>query len=592
MIPPHFYHTKVKEVEPLEISKIIIKYLTEDQAKFVYKKVNTGKAVDTKAIKQEIEQEKLVGTDIENTYQKAILTDVSKTGKDPTQMEEWLILSDHVKYVKHDGSGTFHNLNIDALNYHQNKDLYEELKEKEMLRANVNFGRCPKRLRSDYLDVYEGVYVEVISTDKFDEDTDLSTTYLGQVNMSRDTEVRAEENFSITARGYTGELLDGADCEILIDTGASKSYMSKSYFMQCKSLHAMPKFTSSTRRIQVGNGQYVGVLFVIPVIIRIQKQRFEIFTLVSEIHENVDLVLGIKNLFELEGVIDSRDSCLSFLNRSIPFFPREKVEVKPKENKLIVVEAPFVEEISGIAITKLPDAKDQTTLMMKLKFIRNRAMLKVTNSIQEKVTFDPADMVGIVDLRSLGYYKVKQGVLQQNPSKMYHIESANVVCDQFNRLINTLWQEEKIESKDKYPWLDDSDERKYMSDKEILDKYINLNNSCLTKREKKEVRNLIFEYKDAFSLRDEIGTCPNIEVEIDMTDKSPFFIRPFHAREEDKEILDKEMKRLCYLGILKEGFSAYSTYSSPVMLISRKMTQDKRVVTDFMHLNMRIAKTT
>ena len=77
---------------------------------------------------------------------------------------------------------------------------------------------------------------------------------------------------------------------------------------------------------------------MIPVIITIQKHRFEIFTLVSEIHENVDLVLGIKNLFELEGVIDSWDFCLSFLNRSIPFFPREKVEVKPKEQKLIVVE--------------------------------------------------------------------------------------------------------------------------------------------------------------------------------------------------------------------------------------------------------------
>ena len=65
----------------------------------------------------------------------------------------------------------------------------------------------------------------------------------------------------------------------------------------------------------------------------IQKHRFEIFTLVSEIHENVDLVIGIKlkNLFELEGVIDSCNSCVSFLNKSIPFFPREKVSVKPKE---------------------------------------------------------------------------------------------------------------------------------------------------------------------------------------------------------------------------------------------------------------------
>ena len=126
-----------------------------------------------------------------------------------------------------------------------------------------------------------------------------------------------------------------------------------------------------------------------------------------------------------------------------------------------------------------------------------------------------------------------------------------------------------------------------MTDREILDKYTDLEISYLTRWEKLKVRNLIYEYKEAFSLRDEIGTCSNIKVEIDVTDSSPFFIRPFHAREEDKAILHKEMKRLCYLGILKEGFSAYS---GPVMLISRKMTQDKRVVTDFRHLNMRIAK--
>ena len=77
------------------------------------------------------------------------------------------------------------------------------------------------------------------------------------------------------------------------------------------------------------------------------------------------------------------------------------------------------------------------------------------------------------------------------------------------------------------------------------------------------------------------------KVEIEVTDNSPFFIRPCHASEEDKDTLDNEMKRLCYLGILKEGFSAYS---SPVMLVSRKMTKEKRVVTDFRHLNMRIAK--
>ena len=126
-----------------------------------------------------------------------------------------------------------------------------------------------------------------------------------------------------------------------------------------------------------------------------------------------------------------------------------------------------------------------------------------------------------------------------------------------------------------------------MTDREILDKYVNLDNSCSTKMEKEQVRELLYQYKDAFIWRDEIGLCPNIKIEINITDKSPFFIRPFHANEEDKVILDKEMKWLCYLGILKEGFSAHS---SPVMLISRKVTKDKRVVTDFRHLNMWIAK--
>ena len=70
------------------------------------------------------------------------------------------------------------------------------------------------------------------------------------------------------------------------------------------------------------------------------------------------------------------------------------------------------------------------------------------------------------------------------------------------------------------------------------------------------MRDMIYEYREVFSLRDEIGTYPNIEIDIDIMDRTPFFIRPYHVKEEDKRILDKEIKRLWYLGILKEGFSA------------------------------------
>ena len=326
----------------------------------------------------------------------------------------------------------------------------------------------------------------------------------------------------------------------------------------------------------VGNGQYVSVLFVIPVIIDIHGHRFEIFPLVSEIHDNVDLVMGMKNIFKLEGVIDSQDSRFNFLSRSIPFFPVTAAEIAPKTQKVVVIEVPFIEELSGMAIVKILDMKEQATSMIKLKFIRNKAVLKITNKTHETVTFGQTEMIGVVDLRSLGFYKMKQEVLQEHLGKHYHFKLADDVCNQYNRFVHLMRKEEE-NSKGKYPWLEDMNERKYMTDREILDKYINLDNACLTTIEKTQVRDLLYKYKDAFSLRDEVGLCPNIEIEIDITNKSPFFIRPFLANEEDKIILDKEMKCLCYLGILKEGFSAYS---SPVMLIIRKMTKDKRVVTD------------
>ena len=178
----------------------------------------------------------------------------------------------------------------------------------------------------------------------------------------------AEESFPISEHGYTsGKLLDGTECQLLLDTGASKSFMSKSFYMQCKSLHSAPKFASRTQRIQVGNGQCVSVLFIILVIIDVHGHRFEIYTLVSEIHENVDLVLGIKNVFEL-GVINSRDCCFKFLNRSVPVFPEKEVILKPNEQKLIKVKASFVDEISGMAIIKILDGGTYSTLLIKLKF--------------------------------------------------------------------------------------------------------------------------------------------------------------------------------------------------------------------------------
>ena len=145
----------------------------------------------------------------------------------------------------------------------------------------LNFGPTPHILKEEYLNIYEGIQSEI-----FDENPDLSTTYLGKSDRSKNNKLKAVESLSyIRARIHLGELVDGK-CQLLLDTDVSKSFIPKSYYTCCKSLHSLPKFASKTQRIQVGNGQFVSVLFIIPVSTDVYGHRFEIYTLVSEIHEH------------------------------------------------------------------------------------------------------------------------------------------------------------------------------------------------------------------------------------------------------------------------------------------------------------------
>ena len=96
--------------------------------------------------------------------------------------------------------------------------------------------------------------------------------------------------------------------------------MSKAYYMCHPHLHHFPKFQSAIRHLQVGNGALVPALFVIPLLFKIQGHNFEVYTPVSEIQDKMDLILGVKNIFELEGIINSRTSSVNFLNRSLPSF--------------------------------------------------------------------------------------------------------------------------------------------------------------------------------------------------------------------------------------------------------------------------------
>ena len=110
-------------------------------------------------------------------------------------------------------------------------------------------GPTPDILREEYLDLYEGLQSEILNTTRFDENSDLSTTYLGKADRYKNSKIKAEESFPISEQGYTlGQLLDRIEYQILLDTGASKSFMSKSYYMHCKSLYSLPNFAKKHHR--------------------------------------------------------------------------------------------------------------------------------------------------------------------------------------------------------------------------------------------------------------------------------------------------------------------------------------------------------
>ena len=343
--PLNFLPLDFKTGRPSEDSHPTVgQYLTRDQTRHVYKKAETGESINADTIQQEVEQKKQLNkldndSGKENPYRELVINNAEKIEVQKTQMEQWSVLSNKLNYIQHSRLNSMdHSLDIKPINKYktQSKDSHSSL-VKEF--REVDFGKDPQNLQDEYLDVYEGIQSDKVNSNRFDENSDISMTYLGQIeHKESQNKLRAEEFFPISENGYTtGKLLDGPKCQLLLDMGASKSFMSKSFYMHCKSLHTLPKFAATTQKIQVGNGQCVSVLFMIPVIIEVHNHRFEIYTLVSEIHENVDLVLGIKNVFELEGVINSRDCRFEFLNRSIPIYPEKEVILKPDEKKLVKV---------------------------------------------------------------------------------------------------------------------------------------------------------------------------------------------------------------------------------------------------------------
>ena len=237
--------------------------LTKEQTKQIYDKIELGEKVKIRKLDQHyapISPKKAMFLNDVNQYVKVLLSD-RNARRSNLQMEQWSILSDNIVYVKSEDSDIMNDINIKLIDYREHKRMYRKMGKEGGERVDIDFRESPEIMKSRYMDVYDDIYAEVVTTSRFDENVDLSMAYLGRIDMKREEVMKADESFPISEQGFVMvKLMNGEECQILLDTGASKSYMSNSYYLRCKSLHNLPKFASKMQRIQVGNGQYVGVI--------------------------------------------------------------------------------------------------------------------------------------------------------------------------------------------------------------------------------------------------------------------------------------------------------------------------------------------
>ena len=290
------------------------------------------------------------------------------------KMAEWSVLGTQMHYVQHPQEykeGLLLNrceekIESQIVGKMENPKLLSLEGESEMVKDTFN-------------DRFEDVIHYLHATEMFIDSRDISTTYLGVESLTLKDFHVAECSFLIYSNSHTwGQLVGGSPIDILIDSGASKCYMSKTFYDKNPSLHKLPKYQTNIKGLRVGSGQLVPAHFLVPVVLKIVRHKFEMLALVSDIKGKTDIVFGVKNMFELEGELSCRNSEFRFLNRAVPLFCLENFTLKPGCKRFVKLSAPFTQSLNGYAICKI--FHDNQCYTMQLKLTNNFAVIDMVNN--------------------------------------------------------------------------------------------------------------------------------------------------------------------------------------------------------------------
>ena len=324
-----------------------------------------------------------------------------------------------------------------------------------------------------------------------------------------------------------------------------------------------------------------------------------------------DLILGQTSLAQLSAWQDYASHKLYIQQILVPLTVRNNVRVLPGKTGVVSLtlranKTSFTPRhtITGKGVTYVKPFDSKLPLRpIEIELENNHCCIEVHNTSNSTVEFLHGQEMAYFDARS-------KGLVQTNNSKHFPIDQ--YIHDRmtpatlsptplaYDKPIHptempciTTYTELSVDdtnkptSDDKYPWLEPDDIRRNMTDSEILQMKLNLKDSVLDKKGKEEFLTNVEQFTDIFSLRDKIGTCPFIEVHLKLKDETPFFVRQYPMREEQKKVIQKEMDRLKHLGIIRKGLTGYS---SLVILVKQKNQNLYQVCSDFCILNEKLVK--
>ena len=408
----------------------------------------------------------------------------------------------------------------------------------------------------------------------------IQATYLGPMKY-----IPSKPTFNIDPGSLVqAQLPSELSVTVLIDTGCHKTILNRK-FLQKNLFHFQnfKKVPLKDHKIKLANRLVIKTDGLIAMPLIIQDYLFQFLALVTTLSEDFDFVLGLESLIQLESFYSLGQNTLQMEDRCIPLYPVKDVILPPKAEIAIQLtgELPLTFS-SGFAVHILPVTNTFSIVTTETEFFNQTTCFTLTNTNKSRYFYHNIPF-GYLNTRSIGYYEPLTAVqMISSDHLIFPSHMASISEHSIDRLIH---EEPALGNQDSYPWLDPQDPRRFQTDRELLEQLIDLSDSCLTPLEKEQFYDLLEQYKKVFSLCDEIGLAHGMQINLELTDITPFFVRPFSAKEDMKAKIDKEMNKLCILGILKKELSGYS---SPAMAIPRKKSDIPRVVADFRYLNTRL----